>query len=140
MSNEHMNEDKTLSPLNFTLSESAKQYLQRDLAAADQWSTRGLVTCLSFSGGFAPERGGKILWNYKGPNFSIAGQKPEKLRPGGYCDLLGFRVWIGDMEQRLLEGRTPTTIQFGSPEPAELLVIENAPEDYFEAMMRGGKL
>jgi hypothetical protein len=44
------------------------------------------------------------------------------------------------MEQRLIEGRTLTTIQFGSPEPAELLVIENAPEDYFEAMMRGGKL
>ena len=54
--------------------------------------------------------------------------------------LLGFRVWIGEMEQTLLKGRTLTTIQYGSPEPAELLVIENAPEDYFEIMMRAGKL
>jgi hypothetical protein len=140
MSNEHMNEQKALSPLNFALSDSAKQYLQRDLTAAAQWSTRGLVTCLTYCGGLAPERDGKILWNYKGPNFSIGGQKPGKLRAGRYYDLLGFRVWIAEMEQRLLEGRTLTTIQFGSPEPGELLVIENAPEDYFEVMMRGGKL
>ena len=140
MSNEYMNEDKALRPLNFTLSDSAKQYLQRDLTAADQRSTRGLVTCLTYSGGYAPERGGMILWSYRGPNFLIAGQKPGNLRAGGYYDLLGFRVWIGEIEQRLLDGRTLTTIQYGSPEPVELLVIENVPDDYCEAMIRGGKL
>jgi len=44
------------------------------------------------------------------------------------------------MEQRLLEDRTLTTIQYGSPEPAELLVIENVPDNYFEAMMREGRI
>jgi hypothetical protein len=132
--------DTPSKKVNFTLSETAKRYLQRGLSGAEQSSTRGLVTCLTYSGGYAPERDGKILWEYRGPNFLIAGQKPGNLRPGGYYDLLGFRVWIGEMEQRLLEDRTLTTIQYGSPEPAELLVIENVPDNYFEAMMREGRI
>jgi hypothetical protein len=136
----NMNKDTALSPLNFTLSEGAKEYLQRDLTLADQLSTRGLVTCLTYSGGFAPTRDGKVLWNYQGPNFLIAGQKPGNLGPGRYYDLLGFRVWIGKMEQALLEGRTLTTIQYGSLEPAELLVIQNVPDNYFEVMMREGRV
>ena len=126
--------------VNFALSETAKRYLQRDLSVMEHSSIRGLVTCLTYSGGYAPERDGKILWDYRGPNFLIAGQKPEHLAAGGYYDLLGFRVWIGEREQRLLEGRTLTTIQYGSPEPAELLVIENVPDDYCAAMMRAGKI
>ena len=136
-----MNEQTHCKTVNFTVSETAKQYLQRNLSPfAGQMSARRLVTCLNYSGGYAPERDGKILWNYRGPNFLIAGQKPRNLRGGGYYDLLGFRVWIGEMEQTLLEGRNLTTIRYGSPEPAELLVIENAPEDFFETMMRSGKL
>ena len=127
--------------MNFTVSETAKQCLQRNLSLfSGDRAGRRLVTCLTYSGGYAPERDGKLLWNYQGPNFLIAGQRPGNLRAGGYYDLLGFRVWIGEMEQTLLESRTLTTIQYGSPEPAELLVIENAPEDYFEILMRGGKL
>ena len=98
---------------------------------------RGLVPCLTYSGGFAPTRNGEILWNYRGPNFLIAGHKPGNLPVECYYDLLGFRVWIGKVEQRLLEGRTLTTIQYGSPEPAELLVMQNVPDDYFEAMIEG---
>jgi hypothetical protein len=141
VSDEDMNENMPCDGVNFRISEPAKQYLQSALAlSSEQMSARGLMVCLTYSGGYAPTREGKILWNYRGPNFLIAGQKPGSLRAGGYYDLSGFRVWIGKTEQTLLEGRTLTTIQYGSPEPAELLVIENAPEDYFEAMMRGGKI
>ena len=126
--------------VNFTLSETAKRHIVGALSTANQLSAGGLVTCLTFSGAYAPARDGQILWNYRGPNFLIAAQKSENLRPGAYCDLLGVRVWIGETEQILLDGKTLTIKQYGSPEPAELLVIENAPDDYFDAMMREGKL
>lgn len=136
-----MNDHTPYKTVNFTVSETAKQYVQRNLSRfAGEMSARGLVTCLTYSGAFAPEKDGKILWSYRGPNFLIAGQKPGNLRVGGYYDLLGFRVWIGKTEQILLEGRTLTTLHYGRPDPEELLVIEDAPEDYFETMVRAGKL
>src|SRR5436190_24239594 len=126
-----MNEDTPCKTVNFTVTETGKQYLQRGLSRfAGEMSERGLVTCLTYSGGFAPEKDGRILWSYRGPNFLIGGQGPGNLRAGGFYDLLGFRVWIGKTEQILLEGRTLTTLQYGSPDPEELLIIEGAPEDY----------
>ncbi len=121
-----MNANMPGKSVNFTLSETGKRYI-RDLLtySAEGMAARGLVACLTYSGGFEPERDGKILWSYRGPNFLIAGHKPQNLGAGEYYNLLGFRVWIGDIEHRLLEGRTLTTIQYGSPGPAELLVIEN---------------
>ena len=102
-------------------------------------SAQGLVTSLTYSGGLAPKKDGKALWNYRGPNFLIAGQRPAHLRAGAYYDLLGFRVWIGQEEQILLKGKTLTTIHYGTPQPEELLVIEGVPDDYFETTIFGGK-
>ena len=136
LSNEDM---ATNSPYNatFSLSEAAEQYLQQSLASSvGQMSERGLVTSLTYSGGYAPERDGKILWEYRGPNFLLAGQNPAQLGAGRYYDLLGYRVWIGEIEEILLRGKTLTMIQYGKPAPAELLVIKNAPEDYLEASLR----
>lgn len=141
LSNELMNKQTACKPVDFKMSETAKQYLQRALtSSAGGVSAQGLVVCLTYSGGYAPERNGKILWNYLGPNFLIAARRPGNLGAGGYYDLLGFRVWIGEREQKLLEGRKLATIKYGSPEPAELLVIENVPDNYCEAMMRAGKI
>ena len=79
-----------------------------------------------------------MQWDYRGPSFVIAGIKPERLGAGGYYDLLGQRVWISNAEQHLLSGRTLTTLSVDtdSPDPVELLVLENAPEDYFEQILR----
>jgi len=134
-----MNENTPCHEVNFTLSEIAKDYLQRSLLIAENMSARGLVSCLSYSGGLTQEKDGKTLWNYSGPNFLIVGQKPQHLGTGRYYDLLGFRVWIGEIEQILLKGRTLTTLQCESPHGMELLVIENAPKNYFETIMSGGK-
>jgi hypothetical protein len=132
-----MNENTPCKGLNFALSETAKQYLQKVLSQfAGGMSARGLVPCLSYSGGFAPEKDGKILWQYRGPNFLLGGHKPKNLHAGKCYNLLGFRVWIGKIEEILLEGRTLTIIQYGNPDPQELLVIENAGEDYLEKTMQ----
>ncbi len=121
-----MNANMPGNRVNFTLSETGKRYICDSLTyCAAGMAARGLVVCLTYSGGFEPQRAAKIVWSYRGPNFLIAGHKPQNVPAGEYYDLLGFRVWIGDIEHRLLEGRTLTTIQYGSPEPAELLVIEN---------------
>jgi len=77
-----------------------------------------------------------VLWEYRGPNFLLAGEEPGQPRPGRYFDLLGFRIWIGEIEELLLKGRTLTIIHHGSPEPAELLVIQGAPEDHLETTLR----
>jgi hypothetical protein len=130
---------ETTKPVNFTLSGSAKRYLQGHLAhLTEAASARRLVTCLTFSGGARVEKDGRTLWDYSGPCFTIAGIKPESLGEGGYFDLLGHRVWISRAEEYLLSRRTLTTQMVGtdSPDPGELLVIENAPEGYFEQILR----
>ena len=116
----------------FTLTDSARQYLLRGLSI--ERSAQGLVTSLMYCGCLAPEKDGKVLWTYHGPNFLIAGQRPAHLRAGAYYDLLGFQVWIGEVEQILLKGKSLTTIHYGTPQPQELLVIDGAPADYFDTM------
>ena len=132
-----MNEEGAETALNLTLSESAKVYLQKYLPFAAEMSRRGLVASLTYSGGMAHDVDGEVLWDYRGPNFVLAGAKPKPADAGGYFDLLGVRVWIGKTERTLLRGKTLTTIWYGNPHPEELLVIENAPPDYFERTMFG---
>lgn len=137
LSNMHMNERLPRDKISFTLSSSAEAHLQKILPDwIDGMSKRELVSILSYSGGGRREKGGKVIWEYRGPLFLLAGQKRESLRDGKYYDVLGFPVWIGEIENLLLKGRVLTFIKVGSPEPEEYLVIENAPENYFELALK----
>ena len=117
------------------MSEPAKRYFQSVKAFVSDMERRGLVTALTYSGGAAVDEGGKILWEYRGPNFLFGGLKQGELGTGNFYDLLGHKVWIREIEETLLEGMTLTTIMYGDPKPMELLVIENAPENFLERIM-----
>jgi hypothetical protein len=136
LSNERMKEHAVGEKIKFTLSPSAKAHLVKILSNwVESTSQKGLVPILSFSGGGRMEKDGKILWEYRGPEFLIAGQRPEALRGGKYYDLLGFSVWIQDFEQRLLEGQVLTTIKIGNSNDYELFVLANAPDNYLETAL-----
>ena len=137
MSNKYMDANPPCDKISFTLSKSAHEYLQKALPGCVEWmSKQNLVPILSFSGGGRHEKDGKVIWEYSGPLFLLAGQKREALRDGKYYDVLGFPVWIGEIDNLLLKGRVLTFMKVGSPEPVEQLVIENAPENYFETALR----
>jgi hypothetical protein len=71
--------------------------------------------------------------------FLLCAQKPEALPRGKYYDLLGFPVWIYELDNLLLKGRVLTFAKVGGPEPQAELVLENVPDNYFElAMQEGG--
>lgn len=91
---------------------------------------------LSYSGGGRAEKNGKIIWEYRGALFLLGGQRQEALQKGRYFDLLGFPVWIGEIDQLLLNGRVLTFMEVGTPKPFKHLVIENAPENFFQTVLR----
>lgn len=132
-----MNADLPCDHINFTLSKSAREHLQKLLPGwVGRMSERKLVPILCWSGGGRTEKGGKVIWEYRGPLFSLAGQKREALRDGRFYDVLGFPIWMGEMDSLLLKDRVLTFMKVGSPEPIGQLVIENAPDNYFEAAVR----
>ena len=132
-----MQENSLCGELSFSLSQSAQNYLQEILQhRSDQPHKPGFVPILSYSGGSRIENEGKVLSDYNGPNFLVGSQKLEALGPGKYYHLLGFPIWIDDSDNLLLKGRTLTVVEVGHPEPMELLVIENAPENYLEIVSR----
>jgi len=129
----HMNENSLLEKIQFKLSASAEKNLLKDLPNfATEAAKRGRVPVLFYCGGSRVEKNGKILWEYTGPQFLLTAQKAETLCDGRFYDLLGFAVWVEEIEERLLQGRVLTAIQSGNPEQAEILVLEDAPENYLE--------
>ena len=135
-----MNISLTCDKLSFTLSKSAQEHLQKILPGYEEgMSKRKLVPTLSYAGAGRKEKDGKVIWEYKGPLFLLAGQKCEAPRDGKYYDVLGFPVWIGETDNLLLKGRVLTFMRVGSPEPEDQLVIENAPENYFEMALRDNR-
>ena len=125
--------------IDFSLSKSAQEYLSGILPNwTQQMSERGFVPMLSYSGSETAtcKKSGKVTWEFRGALFLLAGHRPEALRDGGYFDLAGFRVWIGNMDQRLLSGRVLTFVEVGAPEPKRRLVIENAPENFFRTVFK----
>jgi hypothetical protein len=134
-----MNENTPLKEPGFSLSDSARNYFRSWLPDfAPDMERRGMVAALTYSGGPAVQKDGKTLWQYGGPVFLIAGLKSEQLRAGSFYHLMGHKVWIGEMEEALLEGTSLTTAICGSPNPDELLVIENAPENLLERYFKPG--
>ncbi len=126
-----MSESTGLKTPSFKMSDSARKYLRSALLSlSPRAQSRGTTVALTYSGGFAAEKDGKMLWQYQGPNFLVAGITAKNPRGGHYYDLLGFRVWIGEVEEALLNGLTLTTITYGESHPEELLVVENAPENF----------
>jgi hypothetical protein len=133
-----MDQNTSLKEPKFSLTDSARKHLLSTLPAfTSAVERRGLVTGLTYSGGMALDEGAKILWEYRGPNLLIGGLKQGELGAGNFYDLLGYKVWIREFEEALLEGMTLTTIMYGDPKPMELLVIENAPENLLERCMPG---
>jgi hypothetical protein len=133
VSNKQMNQDATGDKINFTLSESAEAYLRKILpSAVDHMSKRGIVPILSHRGGGTAKKDGKVTWHYRGPAFALAGQKPEFLNDGKYYNLFGCSIWIEELENIMLKGHVLTMQKVGSPEPLSFLVIQNAPENYFQ--------
>jgi hypothetical protein len=134
----HIMQQKTShNKASFTLSKSAQEHLQDILPNwIDECSKKGLVPILSHSGVCRKEKGGKVLWEYRGPDFLLAGQRIEALGSGKYYDLLGCPVWIDDFDNHLLTRKVLTAINFGSPEAEVFLVLENAPDNYFETAMQ----
>jgi hypothetical protein len=124
--------------IDFTLTESAQEYLSKTLADwVKQTSEKGLVPILSYAGEGRSEKDGKIIWEYRGGAlFLLANQRREALQSGRYFNLLGFSVWIGDIDQLFLKGRVLTFMGVGAPEPRKHLVIENAPENFFQTVLR----
>jgi hypothetical protein len=132
-----MNANLPCDKISFTLSKSAHEHLQKVLPGwVEGMSKQKLVPILSYSGAGSTEKDGKVIWEYRGTLFLLAGQKREALRDGKFYDVLGFPVWIKEIDNLLLKGRVLTFIKVGSPEPQEQLVIENAPENYFEMALR----
>lgn len=132
-----MNGSSPSGRIGFALSESAREHFLKVLPDwVRQASQQGLVPKLSYSGAGRRERDGKTTWEYRGSLFLLASQRREALHRGKYFDLLGFPVWIGDVEQLLLRGRVLTFLEVGAPEPEEHLVIENAPENFFETVLQ----
>ena len=132
-----MNESSPGDRIGFTLTELAQEYLSKTLPDwIKQTSEQRLVPTLSFSGGGRAERNGKVTWEYRGALFLLGGQRRGALQKGGYFDLLRFPVWIAEIDQLLLRGRTLTFAAVGMPEPRKYLVIENAPENFFETVLR----
>lgn len=127
-------------PADFALSESAQNYLSKTLP---DWTKhtreRGIVPMLSFSGAVRMEKDGKVICEYRGPLFLLASQKREKLRDGKYYDVMGFSLWMYEFDYLLLKGRVLTFTKVGAPHPEEHLVIENAPEDFFETVYKQAK-
>lgn len=125
-----MNTQSSLEKIDFASSASAEAHLLKYLP---EWvgtmSKQGIVPILSWCGGTKMEKGGKVLWEYTGPQFCVAGQKPEALSGGKYYDLLGCPVWIEEFSINVLKGHVLTTMKIG-PEDNEILIIENAPADY----------
>jgi hypothetical protein len=125
--------------IGFNLTESAEDYLSKTLPDwTKEASARGLVPILSYSGGGRCEKDGQITWEYQGPFFLLADQRHGALGNGKYFDLLGFPVWIGEVEQLLLKGRLLTFVKVGGPEPEGHLVIDNVPENFFETALKQG--
>lgn len=124
--------------IGFTLTDSAREYLSKTLPDwVQQTLERGQVPELCYAGGGRSEKNRKIIWEYRGGAlFLLGSQRPEALRSGTYFDLLGFSVWIGDIDQLLLKGRVLTFAEVGGPEPRKHLVIENAPENFFQTVLR----
>ena len=95
--------------INFTLSNSAEAYLRKSLPGwVEIVLKRGSVPILTHTGGGRAEKDGKIIWQYKGPAFVIAGQKTGSLSGGKYHDLVGCSIWIEELECIMLKGRTLT--------------------------------
>ncbi len=131
LSNSIMSEGPALKTPAFSISASAEKYLRSALLSLHpRAESRGTVMALTYSGGAAVEKDGKMLWQYQGPNFLVAGITAKNPRGGHYYGLLGFKVWIGEVEEALLDGLTLTTITYGESHPEELLVVENAPENF----------
>ena len=124
--------------IDFTLTVSAQEYLSKTLPDwVKQTSEKGLVPLLSYAGGGRSEKDGKITWEYHGGAlFLLAGQRREALSKGKYFDLVGFPLWIGEIDQLLLKGRVLTFTEVGAPEPQKHLVIENAPENFLQTALR----
>lgn len=135
-----MNEDIRSDQADFALSESAQKYLSKTLP---DWTKhtleRGNVPMLSFAGAGHTQQDGKVTWEYRGALFLLASQKREMLRGGKYYDVMGFSLWMYEFDYLLLKGRVLTYTKVGAPHPEEHLVIENAPEDFFETVFKQGK-
>ena len=128
-----MNDDLPHNKINFTLSESAQNYILRILPKiSETLSGRGLDLSFDHVGSGRAEKNGKVIWEYTGPFFGFGGRKPEERISREPYDLLGYTVWMSELETRLLKNRVLTLLKVGSPEPREALVIENAPADYFQ--------
>jgi len=133
-----MDENASLKEPKFSMTDSARRHLLSTLPAfTSAMERRGLLTGLTSSGGMDLNEAGKILWQYRGANLLIGGLKQGEPGVGNFYDLLGYKVWIREFEEALLEGVTLTTIMYGDPKPMELLVIENASENFLERCMPG---
>lgn len=138
LSYEYMKPELPCEIMNFSLSKPAEDYLKGVLPDFVEFmSKQELVPSLSHSRGSRSKKDGRVVWEYNGPLFLLAGQKREALRVGKYYDVLGYLLWIEEIDSRILKDRVLTFMKVGRPEPREFLVIENAPDNYFDVAMRG---
>lgn len=128
-----MKDDPPRSEIDFTLSESAQNYVLQILPKfAETLSKRGLDLAFNWVGSGRTEKNRKVIWEYTGPFFMFGGRKPGERTFEKPYNLLGYTVWMMEMDTLLLNGRVLTLMSVGSPEPHAELVIENAPDDYFQ--------